>query len=447
MYFIVNLNILKNDRVRAKINNMVKSKKNKRLPFLIILFVVLIIIILIVAKNKGWIGKDFEIKVTTEQVESKTIVELITANGKVQPETEVKISPDVSGEIIQMDVEEGDEIRKGQLLVIIKPDMYIQALNRAEASLNSSKARLAQAEAQLIEKELSFDRSKTLFGQEAIPKSEFESAQAAHKIALAEVRAAEFSVKSAEASVAEAQEQLVKTKIYSPMDGTISRLNVEQGERVVGTNMYAGTEMMVIANLNKMEVKVEVNENDIVKVVKGDTALVEVDAYLNRKFKGVVTEIANSANTVGASNDQVTNFNVKVLLLQESYADLIDSTSMNVYPFRPGMSATVDIQTETRRGVIAIPIQAVTTRVVEGEKSSEKSEAEKEEIVFLLKDGFARRQAVETGIQDNMDIEILNGIRDGDEVITGPYNIVSRTLKDSVKVQSVDEKELFETKE
>ncbi|WP_321288154.1 efflux RND transporter periplasmic adaptor subunit [uncultured Sunxiuqinia sp.] len=426
---------------------MVKSKKNKRLPFLVILFVVLVIIVLIVAKNKGWIGNEFEIKVTTEQVESKTIVELITANGKVQPETEVKISPDVSGEIIQMDVEEGDEIRKGQLLVIIKPDMYIQALNRAEASLNSSKARLAQAEAQLIEKELSFDRSKTLFGQEAIPKSEFESAQAALKIAQAEVRAAEFSVKSAEASVAEAKEQLVKTKIYSPMDGTISRLNVEQGERVVGTNMYAGTEMMVIANLNKMEVKVEVNENDIVKVVKGDTALVEVDAYLNRNFKGVVTEIANSANTIGTSNDQVTNFNVKVLLLQESYADLIDSTSMNVYPFRPGMSATVDIQTETRRGVIAIPIQAVTTRVVDSEKSSEKSEAEKEEVVFLLKDGFAHRQAVETGIQDNMDIEILNGIGDGDEVITGPYNIVSRTLKDSVKVQSVDETELFEAKE
>ncbi|WP_159517518.1 efflux RND transporter periplasmic adaptor subunit [Sunxiuqinia indica] len=426
---------------------MVKSKKNKRLPFLIILFIVLIIIVLIVAKNKGWIGKDFEIKVTTEKVESKTIVELITANGKVQPETEVKISPDVSGEIIQMDVEEGDEIRKGQLLVIIKPDMYIQALNRAEASLNSSKARLAQAEAQLIEKELSFDRSKTLFGQEAIPKSEFESAQAAHKIAQAEVRAAEFSVKSAEASVAEAKEQLVKTKIYSPMDGTISRLNVEQGERVVGTNMYAGTEMMVIANLNKMEVKVEVNENDIVKVVKGDTALVEVDAYLNRKFKGVVTEIANSANTVGTSNDQVTNFNVKVLLLQESYADLIDSTSMNVYPFRPGMSATVDIQTETRRGVIAIPIQAVTTRVVESEKPGENAEEEKEEIVFLLKDGLARKQVVETGIQDNMDIEILNGVNDGDEVITGPYNIVSRTLKDSAMVQSVDEKELFEAKE
>ncbi|SFE70328.1 efflux RND transporter periplasmic adaptor subunit [Sunxiuqinia elliptica] len=421
---------------------MAKKKKNKLLPFALA-FLVVLIIVLVVGKKKGWFGKDFEVKVTTQKVVSKTITELITANGKVQPETEVKISPDVSGEIIVLEVEEGDEVEKGQLLVVIKPDIYIQALNRAEASLNSSKARLAQTEAQMIERELAFKRTQTLYKQEAVPESEFESAQAAYQVAEAEVRAAGFSVKSAEASVAEAQEQLVKTKIYAPMNGTISRLNVEQGERVVGTNMYAGTEMMVIANLNKMEVKVEVNENDIVKVSKGDTALVEVDAYLKRKFKGIVTEIANSANTLGTSSDQVTNFDVKVLLLQESYRDLMDSASMS-YPFRPGMSATVDIQTETREGVIAVPIQAVTTRVAEsGEEQAGADDKEKEEVIFVMKDGLAWKQVVETGIQDNQNIEILSGITDGDEIITGPYNVVSRTLKDSLQVKAVDEKELF----
>ena len=421
---------------------MAKKKKNKLLPF-VLAFLVVLIIVLVVGKKKGWFGKDFEVKVTTQKVVSKTITELITANGKVQPETEVKISPDVSGEIIMLEVEEGDEVEKGQLLVVIKPDIYIQALNRAEASLNSSKARLAQTEAQMIERELAFKRTQTLYKQEAVPESEFESAQAAYQVAEAEVRAAGFSVKSAEASVAEAQEQLVKTKIYAPMNGTISRLNVEQGERVVGTNMYAGTEMMVIANLNKMEVKVEVNENDIVKVSKGDTALVEVDAYLKRKFKGIVTEIANSANTLGTSSDQVTNFDVKVLLLQESYRDLMDSASMS-YPFRPGMSATVDIQTETREGVIAVPIQSVTTRVAElGEEQAGDDDKEKEEVIFVMKDGLAWKQVVETGIQDNQNIEILSGIADGDEIITGPYNVVSRTLKDSLQVKAVDEKELF----
>ena len=429
---------------------MAKKKKNKLLPYAIGLLVV-VIILMVVGKKKGWFGKDFEVKVTTQTVESKTITELITANGKVQPETEVKISPDVSGEIIEMDIEEGDAVKEGELLMVIKPDIYIQALNRAEASLNSSKARLAQSEAQMIQSELAFNRSKSLYDQQAVPQSEFESAQASYKVATAEVRAAEFAVKSAEASVAEAQEELVKTKIYSPMDGTVSQLNVEKGERVVGTNMYAGTDMMVVANLNKMEVKVEVNENDIVKVSKGDTALVEVDAYLKRKFKGIVTEIANSANTVGTSTDQVTNFDVKVLLLRDSYIDLIDSSTMNIYPFRPGMSATVDIQTETRKGVIAVPIQAVTTRII-GDDNAKKDtvnitgKKEKEEVVFVLKDGLAWKRNVETGIQDNMDIEILKGLADGDEIITGPYNIVTRTLKDSLQVKSVDEKDLFKEK-
>jgi len=281
-----------------------KKKTNKLLPYGIALAVILIIV-LVTGKKLGWFGKNFEINVSTKIVESKTITELITANGKVQPETEVKISPDVSGEIIDLPITEGEEVKKGQLLMVIKPDMYIQAYNRALASQSSSQARLAQAEARQIESDLAYKRSSTLFKQEAIPVSDFETAQASYHVAQSEVKAAQFAVKSADASVAEAQEQLVKTKIYAPMDGTVARLNVEKGERVVGTNMYAGTETMVIANLHLMEVKVDVNENDIVRVNLQDTARVEVDAYMGRKFKGIVTEIANSANVTGGSTDQV----------------------------------------------------------------------------------------------------------------------------------------------
>ncbi|WP_163715868.1 efflux RND transporter periplasmic adaptor subunit [Mangrovibacterium lignilyticum] len=427
-----------------------KKKKNKLLPILIVLTIV-VIIVLIVGKKKGWFGADFQVSVVSQKVESRTITELITANGKVQPKIEIKISPDVSGEIIQLNVAEGDDVKKGQLLLIIKPDIYIQTLNRAEAGLNSAKAMQAQAEARLMESELAYKRSKQLYDQQTIAQSEFESADAAYKIAQAEVRSAEFSVKSNEASVAEAQEQLVKTKIYAPMDGTVSQLNVEQGERVVGTNMYEGTVMMVIADLEQMEVKVEVNENDIVKVSKNDTALVEVDAYLKRKFKGIVTEIANSANTVGTSGDQVTNFDVKVLLLKSSYEDLVESEGMKRYPFRPGMSATVDVQTDTRNDVIAVPIQAVTTRMPEDTakdslQTTEQKGAEKQEVVFVMRDGRAYSQPVETGIQDNMSIEIESGLKAGDEIITGPFIVVSRTLKDSMQVKPVDEKELFSAK-
>ena len=444
-----------------------KKKSNKLLPYGIALAVI-VIIVLVAGKKLGWFGKDFEINVATKIVESKTITELITANGKVQPETEVKISPDVSGEIIEMQIEEGDEVKKGQLLMVIKPDMYIQSYNRAQASLSSSQARLAQADARQIESEMGFKRSNSLFKQDAIPVSDFETAQASFKVAQSEVKAAQFAVKSAEASVAEAQEQLVKTKIYAPMDGTVSRLNVEKGERVVGTNMYAGTETMVIANLHLMEVKVDVNENDIVRVNLNDTALVEVDAYLGRKFKGLVTEIANSANVVGGSTDQVTNFNVKILLLEDSYKDLIDSVGGKKYPFRPGMSATVDIQTETKLNVISVPIQAVTTRSLKNNVKEEPKKAEiekpegeneavtqqgtkakddeKVEVVFVYKDGKVFKQPVKTGIQDSENIEILDGLKAGDQIVVAPFNAINKLLNDSSQVKVVDEKELFKVK-
>lgn len=442
-----------------------KKKSNKFLPYIIAL-VVILIIVLIVGKKQGWFGKQYEINVATKVVESKTITELITANGKIQPETEIKISPDVSGEIIELNIEEGDEVKKGQLLVVIKPDIYIQSYNRAQASLSSSQARLAQADARLIESELSYKRANTLFKQDAIPVSDYETAQASFKVAQSEVKAAQFAVKSAEASVAEAQEQLVKTKIYAPMDGTVSRLNVEKGERVVGTNMYAGTEMLVIANLFLMEVKVDVNENDIVRVNLNDTALIEVDAYLGRKFKGIVTEIANSANVVGGSTDQVTNFSVKILVLESSYKDLTDSISGKKYPFRPGMSATVDIQTETRENVISVPIQAVTTRALKGngnqepkpqegdnveetagtEQVAKGEEEEKVEVVFVYQDGKVYKKPVKTGIQDSQNIEIVEGLKAGDEIVVAPFNAINKLLNDSSAVKKVDEKDLFKVK-
>ena len=439
-------------------------KNKKILPYAIVLLIIAIVV-LIAGKKMGWFGKEFTISVATEKVEAKTLTEFITANGKIQPETQVKISPDVSGEVIELNVEEGDEVVKGDLLCVIKPEMYISALNRAEATLNSSKARLAQAEAQQIERELAFNRAKQLFDSNTIPLSEFETAQAAYKVAQAEVKAAQFSVKSAEATVSESQEQLTKTKIYAPISGTVSALNIEKGERVVGTSMMVGTEMMIVANLNKMEVQVDVNENDIVKVAKFDTALVEVDAYLNRKFKGLVTEIANSASTLGATADQVTNFEVKVLLLSESYADLIDSVSKNYYPFRPGMSAAVDILTESRENILTVPISAVTTRVklkeggtrevsdevktdteltVDSGKTTEKEE--KQEVVFVVEGGRVKKVEVKTGIQDNTSIQIVEGLKSGDEIVVAPFNAINKTLKDSMMVKVVTEEELFKVK-
>jgi HlyD family secretion protein len=375
----------------------------------------------------------------------------------------VKISPEVPGEIIELPVKEGDKVKKGDLLVVIKPDIYQSNLSRIEASLNTQKARLAQAEAQLIEKELNYQRAKQLLEKKTIPKSEFETIEASWKVAISEVQAARYSVKSAESSVRESAENLTKTKIFSPIDGTVSKLNVEKGEKVVGTNQFAGTELMTVADLATMEVKVEVNENDIVKVHKNDTAIIEIDAYLKRKFKGIVTEIASSANVTGTSVDQVTNFNVNILLLTESYQDLIKKDSVK-YPFLPGMSATVEIQTDTRKGIIAVPIQSVTTRgddgtikktadqvVKEGVSDPGANEAapkepEQQEVVFVVKNNLVWKKKVRIGIQDNSRIEILDGIQVGEEIVVAPYGLISKSLKDSTSVKVVKIEELYQTK-
>lgn len=437
-------------------------KKNNGLRW-IIGAIILVIVLLVAGKKMGWFGKELALRVSTEKVEVRDITEIITANGKLKPQKEVKISPEVPGEIIELPVKEGDKVKKGDLLVVIKPDIYQSSLSRIEATLNTQKARLAQAEAQLIEKELNYQRAKQLLEKKTIPKSEFETVEAGWKVALSEVQAARYSVKSAESSVREAAENLTKTKIFSPIDGTVSKLNVERGEKVVGTNQFAGTELMTVADLATMEVKVEVNENDIVKVQKNDTAVIEIDAYLKRKFKGLVTEIASSANVTGTSVDQVTNFNVKILLLAQSYQDLLAKDTLK-YPFLPGMSATVEILTDTRKGIISVPIQAVTTRADDGtiKKKSDQlekvdaneagtkevvpKEPEQHEVVFLIRDKLAWKKSVRTGIQDNTRIEILEGLKVGDEVVVAPYGLISKTLKDSTAVEIVKIEELYQVK-
>ncbi|KAB2871837.1 MAG: efflux RND transporter periplasmic adaptor subunit [Bacteroidales bacterium] len=416
---------------------------------------VVLILVAVVGKKKGWFGKPQNISVFVEKPERRTITESITANGKIQPEVEIKLSSEVSGEIIELPVKEGNWVEKGQLLVRIKPDTYISYKERAIAAVNSANARLSQSKAQLSQTELAFKRSKQLYEQKAISEAEFESAQTNYEVAQSELKAANFNVESAQASLKEAEENLRKTSIYSPISGTVSKLNVELGERVLGTIQFAGTEIMRIANLNRMEARVSVNENDIVKVKIGDTALIEVDAYLDRKFKGIVTQIANSANITGVTTDQVTNFEVRAFILEDSYKDLV-SNRLNS-PFRPGMSTTVDILTETRANILTVPIQAVTVRTdssklavtgfqKDGEvkkdedKSVVKSDKPKE-IVFVTKGDTARIVEVKTGIQDNQYIEISEGLTGDEEVVTAPYSAISRKLKDKTLVKKAKNKE------
>ena len=430
--------------------------KSKKLIRYIAVFAVLAIIILLVGKKKGWFGSEFRVKVAIEKGENRDIIEIITANGKIQPETEVKISPDVSGEIVELRIKEGDIVNKGDFLLKIKPDNYISMKNRSEATLNSTKARLTQTRAQLEQATFEFNRKKKLWEQKAISEAEFEQATTGYNTALAEKNAAEFSVASAEASLREAEENLRKTSIYAPMSGTVSMLNIEVGERVVGTELMTGTELMRIADLNRMEVEVEVNENDIVRVSYMDTALIEVDAYLGRKFTAVVTEIPVSANTSGLTTDQVTNFNVKILLIPESYQDLV--TERNPNPFRPGMSATADIQTSRKMNIFTIPIQAVTTRrdtakqskALQGKESGEEQTFDKKDelvVVFIAKEDTAFMKIVETGIQDDNYIEIISGIEPNEDIIMAPYSAVSKKLEDKSLLEIVLIDELFKEEE
>ncbi len=449
------------------------AKPNKKKLWLIIGAAVVLIVIIGLAINKGKNSKST--KVSTEQVESRMIVETVSANGKIQPAKDISISPYISGEVVELFVKEGEFVEKGVQLAKIDPEIYISNYERVEASYKTaqanqanSKARLAQSKSQFSKSKQDFARSKTLWEKKVISDSEYESAQSAFEVAEADVEAAkesykasQFQVSSARASVKEAKENLNRTSIFAPNDGTVSKLNVEVGERVTGASQFsAGTEIMRIANLDVLEVNVEVNENDIVRVTLLDTAIIEVDAYLDKKFKGLVTEIATSANTFGVSADQVTNFDVKITMLRESYEDLIKPDAAIPSPFRPGMSATVEIQTETAPNILTIPIQAVTTRAdttgrmkTAREKREEKAgkddddvkktDEEIKEYVFVYSDGVAILTEVKTGIQDNTFIQITEGLEVGDEVIIAPYRAVSKTLKNKDEVEKVDKKDLF----
>lgn len=391
-----------------------RKEHKKMLKYISIGFVALSVL-LIVVKQLGWISSDNGSSVETQFSSYNDITETVSASGKIQPEVEVKISPDVSGEIVALYVNEGDNVAQGELLLKIKPDTYQSMYERSVAALNTSKSSLAKAKAQLIENEANFERNKILFDNGTISSSEFEKIQASYTIAQLSVEDGQYAVSSAQASVKEARENLNKTNIYAPIDGTISRLNIELGERVVGTAQMAGTELLRLANLNMMEVAVEVNENDINRIHLNDTTIIEVDAYLGQKFKGVVSEIANSANVAGASADQVTNFEVKVRVLSKEN-------------FRPGMTATVDIQAQSQKNVVTVPIQSVTTR------QDTANSSEKMECVFVYQDGNAVLTKVKTGIQDDNNIHILEGLNDSIEIIVGPYSAVSKLLKDGSKV-------------
>jgi HlyD family secretion protein len=448
------------------------------------IIVILVVLIggLLGLKAAGIIGKQEGIKVSTEKVTRRTIIETVNANGKVYPEIEVKVSPDISGEITVLDVEEGDSVKRGQVLAKIYADIYTSQRDQASAVVSQQQAMVENSRAQLESlksamdlAQRQYDRQKKLLDDKVISASEFEQADNALQRARAEynalqqsIRSGQAGVQSAGASLERANKDLSRTTVVAPMNGVVSLLNVKKGERVVGNSMMAGTEMMRIADMSIIEVRVDVGENDIPKVKLGDSALVEIDAYNNRKFKGIVTKIATSTTASGqaaaVSTNDVTNFKVHIRLLQESYKDLLDPNRPKSFPFRPGMNASADIQTKTKANVLSVPINAVTTRekgsdtpagaakdkkVEEGIQEDNKTSlaADMDEVVFILQaDGTVKKVKVKTDVQDINNIEITQGLKEGEEVISAPYNVVSKTLKDGMKVQKVEKDKLFEPK-
>ena len=429
----------------------------KRTLYLLVGGIIGLVVLGIVLKKSGTIGKKEKgTEVEIADVMQRTVVETVSATGKIQPEIEVKISSEVSGEVIALPFKEGQMVRKGDLLVKINPKLYTSGLTRSKAGLSNTKAGLSQADATFKEAKASYDRNKRLFEKGIISKSEWDRAVATYEGAQASKEAAYYNVESAVATVKEASDNLGRTTIYAPVSGTISRLDVELGETVLGTQQMAGTEMMRVADLNNMEVEVDVNENDIVKISIGDSAKVEVDAYLKKEFKGIVTSISNSASTA-LSADQVTNFKVKIRILKESYADLTKGKPASFSPFRPGMTATVDIITTRKENVIAVPISAVVMRTdttaarknYSNEKADSDDEAEvavtknekRYECVFVKSGEKVKLKIITTGIQDDTYIEVLSGLNKGETIVTGPYTTVTKELNpgDVVYIKSKED--------
>jgi HlyD family secretion protein len=425
-----------------------------------------LILLLIIAKATGMIGKPALTQVATEKAETRDINETVSASGKIKPHVEVKISPEVSGEVVELPIKEGDVVKKGQLLCKIRPDILKSGYDRAIASYNTQKASvgnssqmLKQAEATYTNQAGIYKRSKELFDKKVLTISEFENAKATYEGAKASLEAAkqnvvgsQYGLAQSQASVKEAQDNLAKTTIYSPVDGVVSKLSIEKGERVLGTQQFAGTEIMTISDLSKMDVNVDVNENDINRISLGDSSKIEVDAFLGKKFTGVVTEIGSSANVVGTSADQVTNFTVKVRINAESYVALLKKTADNPSPFRPGLTATVDISTNSAKA-LSVPIQSVTTREekkenngppkADDDKSKPQISPVAKEYVFVLNAGKLKQVQVTTGIQNDSYIQILSGLKGGEEVVSAPYSAISKTLSDGQAVEKVDKSKLF----
>lgn len=443
----------------------------------ILISLVIVVVTLGVLKAAGVFGEKQGTKVTSERATKRTIIEIVNASGKIYPEIEVKVSPDISGEITELTVQEGDSVKKGQVVARIYADIYSIQANQAASGVMQSQAQVANSQAaldalkaQVDQSQKTYNMQKQLFDEKVISANEFNLADANYRSALANynaakqgIRGGQAAVQSAQANLAKANKDLGRTAVLAPMNGVVSLLNVKKGERVVGSNMMAGTEMLRIADMAKIEIRVDVSESDIPKVHLGDSALVTVDAYSDRKFKGLVTQIASSNNGAAAqaalsnTSTDVTNYKVYVRLLPQSYSDLLGK---GVYPFRPGMSASADIQTKTHANVLSVPINAVTTRDKNDTLSGKNKSAEElalakantslddlEVIVFLIdKDATVKKAAVKTSIQDINYIEITEGLKEGDEVVTGPYDVVSKLLKVKDKVKVVEKKDLFEKK-
>jgi len=442
----------------------------------ILISVGLLVVLMVILQKAGVFGKAEGTKVTAEKVQKRTITEVVNASGKIYPEVEVKVSPDISGEITELTVQEGDSVKKGQVVARIYADIYNIQRNQAASGVEQTQAQVANSQAalnalkvQLEQAQRTYDMQKKLYDDKIISRNEFniaesnmKSSQANYDAAVQGIRGVQASVKTARASLDKANKDLSRTAVISPMDGVVSLLNVKKGERVVGSNLMSGTEMLRIADMQKIEVRVDVGENDVPKVKIGDSALIEVDAYSNRKFKGLVTQIASSNNGAAAQNalanvsTDVTQYKVYIRLLPESYSDLLGKGS---FPFRPGMSANADIQTKTHANVVSVPINAVTTRDKNDSTGNKKKTGEGESdikpastttddldvVVFVLdKDNKVMKVKVKTDIQDINYIEVVEGLKPGDQVITGPYEVVSKTLKNGQRVKVVEKKALFD---
>jgi HlyD family secretion protein len=431
------------------------KRQSKKMFWLILSGIALLIVlgvVAVVAKSRG----DKTVAVTTEKAVVKTITQIVSATGKVQPEIEVKIQPEVTGEIIQLPFREGAAVKKGDLIVSIKPDLYRFGVEQAEAGLVQAKASAADAKSQLAKAEADFKRNQDLYAKHLISDSDFVTATTAYGSAQANDQNAVANIKRAEGMLSQAQDSLTKTVIYSPIDGTVSSLSNEVGERVAGTGSYGGAEVMRVADLSKMEVRVNINENDIVNVKVNDKAKVTIDAFPNRKFDATVKEIGSAAKVTGqGTQDEVTNFLVKIRILDKSV------------PLRPGMSANADVETRTAENVVAVPIQSVTVRTkdnaktvdqvatdrekktteskgegaatavnVTQQKQADKADRDNMQRVVFVRDGDAVKMVkVETGIQDTSVIEIKSGLKAGDEVVSGSFGVITRTLKDGMKVK------------